>query len=70
MYFMSKYGNPYYYIVSGTILIAIMSYLTSMNPGDIFQTFLLIFGFVFVIIGILMLVIKQRKKKLNKNAET
>ncbi len=67
MYLMSKYGNPYYYIVSGIILIAVMSYLISMNPGDLLQTFFLIVGFIFVIIGILMLVIKQRKKKLKEN---
>ncbi|KKM17647.1 hypothetical protein LCGC14_1673680 [marine sediment metagenome] len=64
---MNKYGNPYYYIFSGLILIAVMSYLISMNPGDILQTFFLIFGFVFVIIGFIMLVYKQRKKKLKEN---
>ena len=69
MLFMSKYGNPYYYIVSGIILIAVMSYLISKNPGDIFQMFFLIFGFVFVITGIIILVYKQRKKKLKDNTQ-
>ncbi|KKM80402.1 hypothetical protein LCGC14_1340250 [marine sediment metagenome] len=67
MLFVSKYGNPYYYLVSGIILIAAMSYSIFENPGDIFQMFLLILGFVFVITGIVMLVYKQRKKKLKDN---
>jgi len=67
MLFISKYGNPYYYLFSGIILIAVMSYIISMNPGDIIQMFVLIFGFIFVIIGIVMLVYKQSKKKLKDN---
>ena len=67
MLFTSKYGNPYYYLVSGIVLIAAMSYSIFENPGDIFQMFLLILGLVFVITGIVMLVYKQRKKKLKDN---
>ncbi|KKK98310.1 hypothetical protein LCGC14_2644010 [marine sediment metagenome] len=67
MLLTSKYGNPYYYLVSGIILIAAMSYLIFEDPGDIFQMFLLIVGFVFVITGIVMIVYKQRKKNLKDN---
>ena len=67
MLLTSKYGNPYYYIISGIILIAVMSYSISINPGNIPQTFFLIFGFIFVIIGIVMLVYKQSKKKSKDN---
>ncbi len=38
------------------ILIAVMYYMISINPVDIIQTFFLIFGFSFVIIGLVMLV--------------
>ncbi len=66
MIFTSKYGNPYYYLISGLILIAVMSYTISMNPGDILQMFFLIFGFIFVIIGIVMLIFRQRKKEIKR----
>jgi len=58
----SKYGNPYYYLVSGIILIMATSYLRFENPGDIFQMFLLIVGFIFVITGIAMLVYNKEKR--------
>ena len=68
MLLTSKYRNPYYYLFSGIILIAVMYYMISINPVDIIQTFFLIFGFSFVIIGLVMLVYKQSKKKLKDNA--
>ena len=67
MLFMNKYGNPYYLIISGTVLIVLMSYLLGMNPGDILQTFFLILGFIFVIAGSIILITRQKKKKLTEN---